>query len=210
MAAVKKSVLITAGPTIEYWDSVRYLTNRSSGKTGLEIARYARKLGARVTLVSAIKKHAETGLRHIIITSARDMFKVIKSELKEHNIFISAAAVSDFYPVYQKGKIDKRKGLPKLKLKKNPDILKWAGRNKDNCIIAGFSLQEKIDIKKAVIKKKEKNCDIIVVNRINNLDSNRKAFVLISDTGIERYQDVDIREMAEIVVKECLKTEKNS
>jgi phosphopantothenoylcysteine decarboxylase/phosphopantothenate--cysteine ligase len=148
-----KNILVTAGPTVEYWDSVRYLTNRASGKTGLEIAHYARTLGAQVTLVSSIKSHAGYDVRHILISSARDMFKVVKEEYGNCDIFISSAAVADFRPVYVKGKIDKRKGMPEIKLKRNPDILKWAGDNKERQVIAGFSLQEKIDIKKAKLKK---------------------------------------------------------
>ncbi len=186
------------------WDTVRYLSNLSSGKTGLAIAKTAMKYGANVTLISS--KYGDLhGINFIYAESAVDMFEKVKRELGKCKIFISAAAVADFRPVRMKRKIKKRDELPVIKLKRNPDILKWAAENYPDKLLVGFSLEDKIDVEKGLLKKKEKNCSIMVLNDVQNLGSDIKTITLITDKGINEYKDLSLEEMAEVILEQCQK-----
>lgn len=198
------NILITAGPTREMWDTVRYLSNLSSGKTGLAIAKTAVKCGANVTLISS--KYGDLhGINFIYAESAVDMFEKVKRELGKCKIFISAAAVADFRPVKMKRKIKKRDELPVIKLKRNPDILKWAAEKYPDKLLVGFSLEDKIDVEKGLLKKKEKNCSVMVLNDVQNLGSDIKTIALITDKGINEYKDLSLEEMAEVILEQCQK-----
>ena len=92
-------IVITTGPTREMWDTIRYLSNISSGKLGFAIAKKAFQYGAEITLISAFKDHNINVIRHISIVSALDMIEAVNNAFDECDIFISAAAVADFSPV---------------------------------------------------------------------------------------------------------------
>ncbi len=198
-------ILITAGPTREMWDSIRYLSNLSSGKTGLAIAEKAVEYGADVRIVTAIKNHGISCDKNVYAESAEDMFKVVKEEINECEIFISAAAVADFRPVKSMSKIKKEENLPVIKLERNPDILKWVGANYSDKLIVGFSLDDKIDVEKGIAKLTSKKCDIMVINDIGNLGEETKSFVLATSKGIERHESLSLKEMAEVILKQCPK-----
>lgn len=199
------NVLITAGPTREMWDNLRYLTNLSTGKTGYAIARIFAKNGANVSLVSSIKDFDTKGIRFIYAESARDMFTAVKKELAGSCIFISTAAVADFRPLRSRKKIKKKTVLPVIELRKNPDILKWAGKNYPDKILVGYSLEDNIDLAEGIRKKNEKRCSIMVLNDTANLGSDTRTFTLIRDESVYEYKALTLDETARVVLNHCRK-----
>ncbi|NLB35144.1 MAG: phosphopantothenoylcysteine decarboxylase [Elusimicrobia bacterium] len=197
-------ILVTSGPTRESWDSVRYLTSRSSGALGIEITRRAVSLGAKVTLVTSVDTDPQ-GFRLIKIESALDMFEAVKGEYESTDVFISAAAVADFRPVKSSVKISKKEGIPVIKLEQNTEILRRAGENKEGRFLLGFSLTDTPDIEIARTKMREKNCDMMVSNTVENLGSGRRSFTILSSDGMNSYSSVTTKKAAEIILENCLK-----
>jgi len=194
-------VLITAGPTIEKWDTVRYLTSFSSGKMGLALALAAAGKGAEATLISSIREHSNYSFRHILISSCIDMYEAVKENFLNCDIFIAAAAAADFRPVREEKKVKKRNCKPVIKLERNPDILKWTGENRKNQVLVGFSLEDKPDIKEAQRKKQEKNCQLMIVNTAENMGSDRKSFILLCDNETRKYENVKVEDAAQIILE---------
>ncbi|MFH1849624.1 MAG: bifunctional phosphopantothenoylcysteine decarboxylase/phosphopantothenate--cysteine ligase CoaBC [archaeon] len=158
----KKKVLVTAGPTREYIDPVRYISNDSSGTMGFAVARACIARGARVTLVHGTRNHA-VDVNEIRVVSADEMHKEVMNH-SDADIIIGAAAVADFTAVPHYQKLKKRDRLT-LELKKTPDILAELGRNKrKGQILVGFCLETNDLIKRAKGKLKNKNLDLIVAN----------------------------------------------
>jgi phosphopantothenoylcysteine decarboxylase/phosphopantothenate--cysteine ligase len=195
------SVLVTAGPTIEMWDSVRFLSNLSSGKMGFSLAKKAKESGADVILISTIEEHKTDGMKFINVKSALEMFEAVKKEFSGCDIFISAAAVCDFMPVRVQGKIEKRKEIPEMRLERNPDILKWAGENSKEKTLVGFSLTDKTDIDEGLRKKQEKNCDIMVLNTVGNIAKDRRSFVILSGSEATEYSGLGLDEAARVILE---------
>lgn len=162
------NVLITAGPTIESIDPVRYITNRSSGKMGYALAQCAQKRGATVTLISG-PTNLETpqGVNLIKVESALEMFAEVKKHYKTSQIVIKAAAVADYRPKnYQSKKIKKSDDDLFIPLERNPDILAFLGKNKNKKVLVGFAAETN-DLKENALKKiKKKNLDFIVANNV--------------------------------------------
>jgi len=209
MTLKRYRILVTSGPTRESWDNVRYLTNRSSGMLGIEIARRAASLGAGVTLVTSVEAEAE-GVRIVKAETALDMFDAVREEFNTSDIFISAAAVADFRPVKSSTKITKKDGIPVIRLERNPDILRWTGDNKNGHFLLGFSLTDNPDIRTARQKMKVKNCDMMVANTVENLGSRRRSFTIISSAEVRSYSSVTTKKAAEIILEECLKALKKT
>ena len=163
-----KKVLVTAGPTIESIDPVRYITNHSSGKMGYAIAKAAFHLGADVTLISgptALKK--PMGVNTIDILSADDMFNQCQQLFDEQDYVIKAAAVGDYSPIhYEQEKIKKLDSTMTLELKKNNDILAYLGKHKTHQKICGFAMETQDLIENATKKLMNKNCDMLVANHL--------------------------------------------
>ena len=170
-----KKCLITAGPTLEPIDNIRYLSNYSSGKQGYEIARQMILFGADVTLISGpTNLQAPPKSKLIKVITAKEMYKAVKKNLKT-DIAIFTAAVVDSIPIkISKIKI-KKENFKKIDLKKNVDILYEISTLKSNRpkIIIGFAAETTDHIKNAKIKLIKKNCDAIVVNKI---DKKNKVF----------------------------------
>jgi len=188
-----KTVLVTAGPTHEPIDPVRFISNLSSGKMGYAVASAARRRGANVILISGpTSLPVPSGVRFISIKSASDMRREILKEVKKADVIIMTAAVSDFTPEnYSEKKIKKEdtEGIT-VKLKKNPDILSEITsklRNTQsairNPIIVGFALETDGIIKNAKKKLREKNLDFIVANSINGFGSNQNKVTIIDKKG---------------------------
>ena len=171
-----KKVLITAGPTIEYIDPIRIITNQSSGKTGILLASELISSGARVTLVygPGIEKPPK-GAKIIKISTSKEMFNVVKKEMnKEFDIVIMAAAVSDYTPENtSKNKIKSTKNKIKISLKKTPKIIDQIKKYQKNVFLVGFKAETNLSKKELITlaKKKmnESSADMIVANDIGSI-----------------------------------------
>lgn len=196
-----KKVLVSAGPTIEALDPVRYLTNHSSGKQGYAIAKAARNLGADVTLVSGpVNLKKPRNVKVIDIKSARDMFEVFKAEYKDANYIIKAAAVGDYRPTNMaEQKIKKSDNDLNVELAKNPDILKFLGENKTKQKICGFAMETENSLKNGQDKFKNKNCDLLVLNDLFEEGAGFKK-----DTNVVTFISKDKCEKMEKMSKEEL------
>ena len=175
-----KRVLVTAGPTHEAIDPVRFLTNPSSGKMGFAVATAAEHRGARVTLVSG-PSHLPppAAVDFIPVCSAMDMAEAVLDRMDGVDIVIKAAAVSDFRPAERAAhKIKKDKAEMTLTLQKNPDILKELGRRRDGQILVGFAAETQSLETNATGKLAAKHLDMIVANRVGGPDSG-----FLSDTN---------------------------
>jgi phosphopantothenoylcysteine decarboxylase / phosphopantothenate---cysteine ligase len=163
------NVLITAGPTRERLDPVRYLTNRSSGKMGFAIAAAAREAGAHVTLVSGpVQLPTPQGVTRINVESAREMYAAVHRHVAEADIFIAAAAVADFQPVaVAKQKIKKQGAGPiKLELEPAPDIVKSVAEMAKRPLVVGFAAETNDVEENARSKLKRKKLDMIAANEV--------------------------------------------
>ncbi|WP_010518021.1 bifunctional phosphopantothenoylcysteine decarboxylase/phosphopantothenate--cysteine ligase CoaBC [Croceivirga radicis] len=168
----QKQVLITAGPTHEPLDPVRFLGNRSTGTMGFELARHAAKLGATVTLVSGPTTLTvnQSNINLIRVSTAEEMYQAVHQNFKQAAIVISAAAVADYRPKQvAEQKIKKKEGQPMiLELERTQDILKSMGDIKQNQFLVGFALETQNELDNAKSKLKRKNLDAIVLNSLND------------------------------------------
>ncbi len=163
-----KKILITAGPTRESIDPVRFITNHSSGKMGYSLAKAAFERGADVTLVSGpTQLSSPKGVKLINVNTTLEMYDAVMSNYKEQDIIIKSAAVSDYRPeIVSTNKIKKSDGNLNLTLVRNPDILKELGILKENRILIGFAAESQDVIQNAKSKISRKNLDFIVANNI--------------------------------------------
>ena len=188
------SALVTTGPTREYIDPVRYISNESSGKQGYEIALALKKIGVKTKLIAGPSNLISSkNLRIKKIVSASDMIKEVKKSLPV-DIAVCAAAVSDFKPIYKsKNKLKKsKKNMKYIELEKNPDILEYIGKNNNHRprVVVGFSAETENVIENSRKKIAEKYCDLIVANDVSskntgfNSDYN-KVFIIDKNGKIE-------------------------
>ena len=186
-----KSVIVTAGPTREKIDGVRFISNYSSGKMGFAIARAAAKRGALVTLITG-PVHLETppGVNRLNIESALEMHDAAASSFKSCNIFIGAAAVSDYRPLDpSEGKMKKENPEIKLTLVRNPDILAEFGLQKAlGQLAVGFALETQTGLSNARKKLKAKNLDLIAFNffdrKTSGFEVDTNILTLIDNKGV--------------------------
>ena len=165
--------LITAGPTHEKIDPVRYIGNSSSGKMGYSLAKKANELGANVTLVVGPTNLSMdlSNIQSIRVQDSEEMFNETIKYFKNSDVIICSAAISDFKPVQAvKNKIKKEKGLESIKLEPTKDILLELGKIKTSQFLVGFALETDNFIKNAKNKLKSKNLDAIVVNKIDDFN----------------------------------------
>jgi phosphopantothenoylcysteine decarboxylase/phosphopantothenate--cysteine ligase len=164
------NVLITAGPTREHLDPVRYLTNRSSGKMGFAVAAAAREAGAHVTIVTGpVQLPTPTGITRINVESARDMYAAVHRQVADADIFIAAAAVADFQPVaVARQKIKKQGVSVKLDLEPAPDIIKSVADMAKRPYVVGFAAETNDVEENARIKLKRKRLDMIAANQVGD------------------------------------------
>ena len=163
-----KRVLVTAGPTQESIDPVRYLTNHSSGKMGYAVARQAMLRGAEVTLVSGkVNLPPVPFLKMINVTTAEDMYNAVTAEFDNTDIVVKAAAVADFRPKQiASDKLKKADGMNRIELEPTKDILKELGKNKKTQFICGFSMETQNMTENSRKKLENKNLDMIVCNNL--------------------------------------------
>ena len=166
-----RKVLITAGPTQESIDPVRYITNHSSGKMGYAIAKMARLRGADVTLVSGpVNIKPFTGIELVPVKSANDMFQEVTTRSSETDIIIMCSAVADYTPVsYSEQKVKKHDGELTIELTRTKDILGYLGEHKhDGQILVGFSMETENLIENSRAKLTKKNVNLICANSISD------------------------------------------
>lgn len=164
-----KKVLITAGATREAIDPVRFITNHSSGKMGVALAKAAMLRGAEVTLIKAhTDVEAPMFVKVVPVTSAEDMFEAVSALADEQDIIIKAAAVSDYTPLVKAdSKLKKSDGEMSIELTRTKDILKYLGENKkEDQFICGFSMETDNVIENSRAKLTKKNCDMICANSL--------------------------------------------
>lgn len=166
-----KKILVTAGPTYEAIDPVRYISNHSSGRMGYEIAKKAVELGAKVFLVSGpsnqeISNHSIDLLK---VVTSQEMHAEVLNHFNDVDVVVMAAAVSDFKPKdFSNKKIKKGNIQPKIELEKTKDILLELGKLKKNQFLVGFALENENEVENSIKKLKDKNLDLIVLNSLND------------------------------------------
>lgn len=165
---VGKTITVTAGPTREALDPVRFLSNKSTGKMGYAIAKEAYKRGAKVILITGPTSIEAPKVSKVIeVESTSDMFEAVKNVFNETDVLIKAAAPADFTPCeYSENKIKKSPDVLNLELKKTKDILKYVGGIKEDKILVGFAAESTNVEEFAKEKLKKKNLDFIVANNI--------------------------------------------
>lgn len=181
-----EKVLVTAGPTREAIDPVRYVSNASSGKMGYAVARAARRRGAEVVLVSgptSIPKPA--GITHVPVTTAEEMLDACERHFAQSTIVIMAAAVADYRPTKSyPTKVKKEAKTLSLEMERTPDVLKYMGKHKkEDQLLVGFALETDSLEENARKKLKEKNLDLVVGNTPAGLDSDMNQVTLIDRDG---------------------------
>ena len=176
-----QTIMITAGPTREEIDPVRFISNHSSGKMGYALAKVAQRRGARVILVSGpVGLSAPCGVEVVYVESARDMQAAVMGQVGQCTVIIKAAAVADYRPAERSGeKIKKQAAELSLRLVKTPDILAGLGALEKRPLLVGFAAETRNLDEFATKKLKEKNADILVANDVSqpdagfNVDTNR-------------------------------------
>jgi phosphopantothenoylcysteine decarboxylase/phosphopantothenate--cysteine ligase len=184
-----ETVLITAGPTQEPLDAVRYITNRSSGKMGYALAEEAAARGARVILVSGPVNLAEPrGVEVVHVQTTVEMRQAVMDHLQESTIIIKSAAVADYHRAdAPKHKVKKTAARMSLELDPTPDILAEVGRQKGDRLLIGFAAETENLLDEARRKLETKNCDLLVANLVSQegigFDSDENEVVLVRRTG---------------------------
>lgn len=211
---VGKKLLITAGPTVESIDPVRFISNHSTGKMGYALARVAAERGADVTLISGpVNLQAPRFVKLVPVVSAQDMFEAVKAHSAEADIIIKAAAVADYTPeVVADEKIKKSDREAELKLKRTTDILKWLGENRvagKKQFLCGFSMETEHMVENSRAKLEKKNLDMIVANNLKvpgagfGVDTNVVTLITRSET--KELPQMSKEEVADGILDEILR-----
>lgn len=184
-------VLVTAGPTREHVDPVRYLTNESSGRMGFELAAEARRAGHAVTLVTGpVNLATPRGVARVDVVSARDMLKAARRAFREADALLMCAAVADWRPLRKRsGKWRKegvRQEVAKIELVRNPDILATLAARKGRRIVVGFALETGAGEARARKKLARKRADYIVLNDAAVLGAERTTVTVLGRDGSRR------------------------
>ena len=210
-----KSIIVTAGPTVESIDPMRYITNRSTGKMGYSIAKEAIERGADITLITGpTNLTPPQNLKKLVkIESAKDMYEAVLENLDENDVVIKSAAVADYKPKnYSNKKIKKSDDDLVIELDRNKDIAQEIGKIKNNKILVGFAAETNDLIENASLKIKKKNLDFIVANDLTKegagfgVDTNIVK-IIDKEGNITEYPKMKKEEVANIIldkIKELL------
>lgn len=190
-----KKVLVTAGPTVEPIDPVRYLSNRSSGKMGFEIAKAAARRGAEVSLVTGPVSLADpAGIETVRVETAREMLAAVEGRFDEADIAVFAAAVADMRPAAPAAKKLKKgsdaDALARIELVENPDILATMARRKSKQVVVGFAAETDDVVENARKKLRAKGADYVVANFVGEggaFDADDNEVVVVSAEGERSY-----------------------
>lgn len=206
-----RRVLVTAGPTQEALDPVRFLSNHSSGKMGYAIASQAARRGAEVTLVSGrTSLDCPYGVTRIDVTSAADMFREATSHAEEADIIVMAAAVADYRPAsVSDNKIKKKDGAMSIELERTSDIIGTLGAGRrDDQFLCGFSMETENLIENSRSKLERKNLDMIVANNLKvegaGFRGDTNVAVLIKKSQVKELQLMSKIELADVILDEIL------
>ena len=208
-----KKVLISAGPTHEALDPVRYLGNRSTGKMGYAIAEQAYELGADVTLISGpvALNNPKKGIKRICITSAQDLYSEMINHFDESDIVIMAAAVADYTPkIISDSKMKKKEGELVIELKRTQDILVGLSEKKKSQFVVGFALETNNELENAIKKRKKKSLDLIVLNSLNDkgagfAHNTNKITIIGKDNNITKFELKSKQEVAKDILNQIIK-----
>lgn len=209
-----ETVLITAGPTREKIDPVRYLTNRSSGKMGYALAEAALRRGARVLLVSGPTSITPPGAAELTrVETAEEMREAVMKFLPEAGVVIKTAAVSDYRPKNQAAQKIKRGGPVSLELEPTADIVAEIGKKKKSQLVIGFAAETENVLENARKKLTTKSLDAIVVNDVSRdgvgFDSDRNAVTIISQDNVVDVPETTKWEVAQRVIDEVVRLRKH-
>ena len=208
-----KKVLVTAGPTKEFIDPFRCLTNPSTGKMGISIANECARRGAEVILVSSVDNDSiSNNVKKVKITSTNDMFETVKNNFKDCDFIIKAAAVSDYTPVqvFDK-KVKKQDGNLTIEFQRTQDILKYVGDNKhEGQKVIGFAAETNNLIEYAKEKIVKKNLDYIVANDISKKDigfgsDDNEVYIIDRHDNIKKIDKSNKNNIAKAIVDEISK-----
>lgn len=208
-----KKILVTAGPTKEFIDPFRCLTNPSTGKMGISIANECARRGAEVILVSSVDNDSiSNNIKKVKITSTNDMFEAVKNNFKDCDFIIKAAAVSDYTPVqiFDK-KVKKQDGNLTIEFQRTQDILKYVGDNKhEGQKIIGFAAETNNLIEYAKEKIVKKNLDYIVANDISKKDigfgsDDNEVYIIDRHDNIKKIDKSSKNNIAKAIVDEISK-----
>ena len=208
-----KKVLVTAGPTKEFIDPFRCLTNPSTGKMGISIANECARRGAEVILVTSVDNDSiSNNVKKVKITSTNDMFEAVKNNFKDCDFIIKAAAVSDYTPVqvFDK-KVKKQEGNLTIEFQRTQDILKYVGDNKtDKQKVIGFAAETNNLIDYAKEKIGKKNLDYIVANDISKKDigfgsDDNEVYIIDKHDNIKKIDKSNKNNIAKAIVDEISK-----
>ena len=212
-----KNVLVTAGPTIEKIDPVRFISNHSSGKMGIELAKAAAYRGAKVRLIlgkTALKRPEFVDI--VDVVSAQDMYEAVKEFASDSDIIIKSAAVADYRPYdVADEKMKKSDGELSIRLERTIDILKYLGENKkDNQFLCGFSMETSNLIENSKLKLEKKNLDMIVANNLKEegagfaKDTNKVSIITKED--IIQTEVLSKKKIAHKILDEIIKYSEKS
>lgn len=206
-----KKVLVSAGPTQEALDPVRFISNHSSGKMGYAIAKAAQQMGAEVTLVSGpVHLPAPEHVKRISIQSAMEMFEAFKEHYNEADFIIKAAAVGDYRPLVQaEDKIKKQGDTLQVTFVKNPDILAYLGGHKQkHQVLCGFAMETKDLVANAQEKLKKKNCDLLIANNLKEegagFQTDTNAVTILYPDALEKLELMSKQDLAKEILKRML------
>ena len=179
---INKKILISSGATVEKIDEARAITNLSSGLMGLNLAKTAYTMGADVTVVSGNSNYElPQCIKKISAKNHEAMYQSIVSNIENNDIYISAAAISDYKPSYTKGKIKKGSNLISIDLEKTKDILSYVGENFSHKFLVGFAAESENVVENGKNKLLSKNLDIVIGNEIKESMGKTKASMVIID-----------------------------
>lgn len=206
-----KHVLVTAGPTQESLDPVRYLTNHSTGKMGYAIARMAMLRGAQVTLVTGPTAIAPPPFVDVVpVVSAQDMFEAVAAHSESADMIFKAAAVADYTPIgYSDDKVKKKDGDLSIPLKRTTDILQYLGQHRrPGQVICGFSMETRDMLENSRAKLEKKNVDMICANNLKvagaGFGTDTNVITLITRDGIEELPLLSKEEVASRILSSAL------
>ena len=197
-------VLVTAGPTREYLDDVRFLSNASTGAMGYAVAEAAAAKGHSVVLVTGpVVVEPPEGAELVEVVSALDMQQAVESRFAEADAVVMTAAVCDYRPEGRvEGKIKKTGDGMTLRLEQNPDILARLGRLKQDRILVGFALEAGLSRDNALEKLRSKNLDFVVLDTPEAMGARRATFMIIAADGSEEIlTDAPKRTVAERIIQ---------